>query len=392
MIRETDLKMLFKKAESRVAQTDYSPPSIAIPNSYIMKLTTNCNLRCKYCYMGECSHYEQMDESLFLQILDQIKMLNSKFTIYLHGGEPCLRVDLIESLRAWLNENKLSDNVKIMLQTNGTILNERIIGLIKEMKINIGISIDGIHPETNCLRVSSNNTSTVNLVLNNIDKLHAENIEMGIFSVLTSYNAPYMLETLQYFAEKGIHSFVINPLVLWGNAEKSKTIMATQEQVYNSYKDLVDWMSSYNAIHNDNQVTERNLHWWTKGMKEGCKGYMCNCSPCGAGIQTVAISPLGDVYICDQYYGDDRFLIGNLRKSNLYSIIKGAQSAINSLRNIFNINTCRKCEWRHVCSGGCSAASFYYSGNMNSVAPYCDAYKSIFNYLDMKLQDSRVVL
>ena len=81
---------------------------------------------------------------------------------------------------------------------------------------------------------------------------------------------------------------------------------------------------------------------------KGHKGYMCNCAPCGAGIQTIAISPVGDVYICDQYYGDNRFLIGRLTKSTLQSIIDSAQPTIHSLRNIFNINTCRKCEWRYV--------------------------------------------
>lgn len=391
MIRKTDLELLFHKAELRLNQKDDIPSLVSIPNSYIIKLTTNCNLRCRYCYMGERSHYSQMDKDLFLQVLDQIKSLTPKFTIYLHGGEPCLRLDLIESLRVWLEKNKLCDSVKIMLQTNGTILNKKIINLIKEMKINIGISIDGIHPKTNNLRVFSNNTTTVNLVLNNIDKLLSENIKVGVFSVLTSFNAPYMLEVIQYFSKKGIRSFVINPLVLWGNAEKSKAIMATQAQMYNLYKKLIDWVSKYNISNYDNPVTERNLHWWAQGMR-GNNGYMCNCSPCGAGIQTVAISPVGDVYICDQYYDDKRFLIGNLTKSTLHSIIDGAQPTIHSLRNIFNINTCKKCEWRYVCCGGCSASSYYYSGNMNSVAPYCDAYKLIFNYLDIKLQDSSVTL
>ena len=115
MIRKTDLELLFNKANLKLAQKDNIDDIaslVAIPNSYIIKLTTNCNLRCQYCYMGECADYLQMDENLFLQVLDQIKSLTPKFTIYLHGGEPCLRLDLIESLRFWLEKNKLCDNVK----------------------------------------------------------------------------------------------------------------------------------------------------------------------------------------------------------------------------------------------------------------------------------------
>lgn len=104
MIRKTDLDLLFHKAAMRLNEKDNISSSVAIPNSYIIKLTTNCNLRCQYCYMGECSNYSQMDETFFLQVLDQIKSLTPKFTIYLHGGEPCLRLDLIESLRVWLEK------------------------------------------------------------------------------------------------------------------------------------------------------------------------------------------------------------------------------------------------------------------------------------------------
>ena len=391
MLRKTDLDLLFKKATQKFANISDTTSDIAIPNSYVIKLTTSCNLKCDYCYMGDCSNYSQMDKKLFLRILDQIKSLTSSFAIYLHGGEPCLRVDLIERLRAWLEDNNLQNSVKIMLQTNGSLINNNLIRLIKEMNINVGVSIDGITPESNKARVFPNNSPTVNVVLNTIDQLLENDVKIGIFSVITSYNASHMLELIQYFTERGVRSFVINPLVLWGRASESKESMITQDQMYHMYIKIIEWLISFNSINGDNPALERNLHWWFQGLK-GKKGYMCNCSPCGAGTQTISISPEGNVFICDQFYNDNDFFIGNITKKNLHQIINAAQPAIHSFRNVFNISQCKKCEWRYVCCGGCSASSYYYSGNMDSVAPYCEAYKSIFNFLDIKLQDDRIVL
>lgn len=393
MIREKDLNILYKKAQLKLSQKGQKDTT-SIPNSYVIKLTTECNLRCYYCYMGSCSNdYEQMSNDLFEQILDQIKNVTQKFTIYLHGGEPCLRLDLIENLKSWIDKNRLNDSVTIMLQTNGTIVNQEIIDLIKSMKINVGISLDGIDDASNHARVFKDNNPTIGYVLKNIEKLLSHNITVGIFSVLTAYNASKMPELIKHLVGIGIRNFVINPLVLWGNAENMNKLMATQDQVYKTYKELIDWLGNYNSLRDsDEQVTERNLHWWFRGMVDGIKGYMCNCSPCGAGIQTIAISPTGNVYVCDQYYGDHRFLIGNLMASTLESIIQSAQPLVKSLRNIYNIDTCKQCVWRYVCCGGCSASSFYYSGNMRSVAPYCEAYKQIFSYLDIKLQNNKIVL
>lgn len=393
MIRKKDLDLLYEKAQLRLNSNLESSDKV-IPNSYVIKLTTDCNLRCKYCYMGEVTHkHDNMSNEIFIRILNQIKSVCYKFTIYLHGGEPCKRLDLIRELKSWIEQECLKDRITIMLQTNGTFLNEELIGIIKSLNINVGVSIDGIDSIANQARVFDGEKESVQLVIKNVKKLLDNNIDVGIFSVLSIYNINNILELVKYFAELGIKGFVINPLVLWGNAQKMRNAMATQEQVYYTYRNLIDWLEEYNALHLKNEmVQERNLHWWFKALKEGKKGYMCNGSPCGAGIQTIAISPQGDVYICDQYYGDQNFYIGNILELDLQIIMQNVQGREGVFRNIYNIDSCRRCIWRFVCSGGCSAASYYYNGSMSGVAPYCEAYKMIFSYLSEKLKNGNNIV
>lgn len=395
MIREKDLNLLFDKANKKICDKNCEKEEsnlAKIPNSYVIKLTTECNMRCQYCYMGN-RNIEQMSENLFENVLNQILQLRKKFTIYLHGGEPCLRIDLIRLLKKWINDNNLCEDITIMLQTNGTIITDELIDLIKDLNINVGISIDGSNCYSNSERRFNDGSSSIDCVRRNLEKLLHKNIKIGIFSVLSNINADYLVESFKLFSELGVRSYVVNPLVLWGRARDMRCKMASQELVYKTYKSLIDWINDYNNSHKNDLVTERNLHWWYQAYSYGVKGYMCNCSPCGAGIQTIAIGPMGDVFVCDQYYGDERFKIGQLFSNDLRNIINNSHYVISKLRNLYNVEACKKCIWRYVCSGGCSAASFYYNNEKNDgVAPYCEAYKKIFEYMELKSQCSNLLL
>ncbi|MDR2406508.1 MAG: radical SAM protein [Bacteroidales bacterium] len=389
MIRAIDLEALFKKAQGKTS-SECSTDAMNVPNTYVIKLTTRCNLKCQYCYVENAPNLNSdMSTDLFERILDQIKKNTRKFTIYLHGGEPFLRLDLIYALKKWIEDNSFQKNITIMLQTNGTLIDGEIIDIIKELNINVGISLDGVNAKSNFARISSNNDITTK-VIHNIRELLAKKIDIGIFSVLTSYNVNYVVDLFKYLTNIGVRNFVLKPLVLWGKAKEMNNIMASQDDMINCYKHLIDWLFYYNNTCDPRrEVRERSLYWWLNGIVKSKKGYMCNCSPCGAGIQTVAIGPSGHVYICDQFYGDYNYYIGNIDELSLSEIMNSAKDQIKNLRNIFEINECKGCIWRYVCSGGCTASSYYFFGNMNSIAPECEAYKQIFSYLDIKSQQMR---
>jgi Predicted Fe-S oxidoreductases len=75
MIREIDLNALYKKAHAKLA-SETCQSQVIIPNSYIIKLTTDCNLRCQYCYMGDPTQtHSEISDVLFEHILDQIKKI-----------------------------------------------------------------------------------------------------------------------------------------------------------------------------------------------------------------------------------------------------------------------------------------------------------------------------
>lgn len=391
MIREEDFKMLCKKAKQLQLKGTQECDK-KIPNSLVLKLTTSCNIACKYCYMGDSSKAnEQMSAERALQIIEKFDKLSTMpLTVYLHGGEPCMRIDLIKEIGNAIENHRFQNKIMLMLQTNGTLFTNELIQMIKRYNINVGISLDGMSEESNAARIYKNNTNTLMQVINGIRALIDEGISVGIFSVLTRYNVFDMQESMQQLTEMGVKSFVVNPLVLWGRASRLSNLIVSKEEMVECYKKIIDWIGEHNArVTPENYFTERNIHWWYYAIKFGIKGYMCNCSPCGAGIQTLAFSTKGDIYLCDQYYGDENFYLGNIFEHSVCEILGQVQKI--DMRNVFEIEECMTCKWRFVCCGGCSANAYYHSGSMKSIAPHCNAYKEILEYIDTRVKEGIIL-
>lgn len=128
---------------------------------------------------------------------------------------------------------------------------------------------------------------------------------------------------------------------------------------------------------------DRTLKWITRSLFENTKGYMCQNCPCGAGIRTSVFDTNGDIYACDLFYGDRNFYLGNIFEAPVKEIYREDHAVLHNLlsRDINKIDECRKCEWKHVCSGDCTAKAYYHYNSLNEPSPYCRFFKEIIPYL-----------
>jgi len=105
-------------------------------------LTNVCNLNCPYCYD---KINRTWSEDMSLDTVEQtIKLFNGRVREWIwHGGEPLLMG--ADWLRQASNIVRQYDpDVRIEIQTNGTLINEDIIEFFKEFNIRPGLSFDGI--------------------------------------------------------------------------------------------------------------------------------------------------------------------------------------------------------------------------------------------------------
>jgi uncharacterized protein len=123
---------------------------------FVLKVHQRCNLACDYCYIYEMADQGWRDrpavmpEHVVRAAADRIGEHARahdlpEVRLILHGGEPLLAGparlrSMVTTLRAALPE---SCRHTVGLQTNGALLDERMLGVLKDLDVKIGVSLDG---------------------------------------------------------------------------------------------------------------------------------------------------------------------------------------------------------------------------------------------------------
>jgi len=107
------------------------------------ELSHNCNLKCVMCYRERNSDNKSIyGESFFNELKPYLK--NLEFAHFV-GGEPFM-IDVYYKI--WDYISKKNPNCHINIQTNGTILNDKITQFISLPKVSVVMSIDSVSPHT----------------------------------------------------------------------------------------------------------------------------------------------------------------------------------------------------------------------------------------------------
>ena len=143
---------------------------LKLPKYYILDTTNHCNFRCPICPNENIkdSNKGMMSFDLFLHILDQIKDIAVVIQLY-WMGEPLLN-SYIYKMISYCKKNT---NAKIMISTNGSLLNEKTINALKQSGLDeIIISVDAcdsqeIYEAIRCGGSISRLNSNIRMLLNN---------------------------------------------------------------------------------------------------------------------------------------------------------------------------------------------------------------------------------
>lgn len=97
----------------------------------------------------------------------------AEYRCKLFGGEPLLNLEVIEFVVQYINSKKqsINGNVKYMITTNGTILNNSIIEMFIKNDFLVSVSLDGISKIHNKNRAFASGKGSMDLVAKNTKKL-----------------------------------------------------------------------------------------------------------------------------------------------------------------------------------------------------------------------------
>lgn len=113
-----------------------------LPSSLDLQLSNRCNLKCLMCVVSKDEKSSVDIEKVRENIRQMIPFLKN---VSFSGGEPFM---IHEYYNLWQDFIDLNPSCKISVNTNGTILNDRVKYFLQNLRFNICVSIDGLNQDT----------------------------------------------------------------------------------------------------------------------------------------------------------------------------------------------------------------------------------------------------
>lgn len=196
------------------------------PGLLALSVTRDCNLRCRYCYARGGESSASMSWITAKRAIDVMAECFGRFKIQFTGGEPLLRLDLIEGAVAYLGEIGLQ--VPCQVQTNATLITPDVAERLKSLKIAVGVSLDGPPLVNDPLRPFPDGRGSTRSALKGIFALREDGIRVGATCVISSANAGALeglVDLLSYLGNvEGIAMDFLRPV---GRASRSMQPEAT---------------------------------------------------------------------------------------------------------------------------------------------------------------------
>lgn len=312
-----------------------------------------CNLKCTYCAAsGDGTYSDPSGQISLKQTLPQIEFFVNKctsgetFAISFIGGEPLLHPAAIKAVHDYSLDlcNRRGVNLIMKIVTNGTLINESTIDLLRTLRVDLTISMDGT-PEMNDLnRPAKDGSSPTKKILQGLDLLQESrgNIKnIHIASVVTKTNSN-VYENYKYITNLKIDSFDF----VFANDESD---LATQKQFINDYKLVMADLWSKGGEKELRRLKGVNGLFLSLDNQQRTENY------CGAGKNYLMVDAKNRLFTCvwDANYLSET--VGHDDQIDMQKVDKLSKPLID-------LNNCNTCWARFLCGGGCMHINRSHSG------------------------------
>lgn len=293
-----------------------------------IEVTTNCNLNCKHCYLGN-NRNVNLSNKTFKTIIDSALNIGA-YSINITGGEPFLDESLFDKIKYARDRN-----LKLTINTNGTLLDRSKVQKLKDFKIaKLTLTLNGDKKEHEYIC----GKRTYKKTINTLKLLNGANISFSLNHMIYPKN----FNNLKKFFESNVKytpdSINVVPIMNMGNAKGHPKL----------------------------QLSDRRNKWVYKNfLTKTCNEIPKEGLNCGAGKKGVFIKADGNVLPCSEWHN---YFIGNIKRNSLENILSKPNNRLKALIgfNSAKIVNCPNCDKFQTCGGGCRARA-YNQGNLYGV-------------------------
>ena len=341
--------------------TDYAEGYV---NRIMLCVSNDCNLRCKYCYaMG--GNYGVARGLMTKETADNfiefcIRNFKKIEKIVFFGGEPLLNIKIIDYICSRFENEQLGINPEFGIITNGTIISDKVLTVLKKHIKFITVSIDGPEKVNDQNRVFENGSGSFSKIINFISEIR-QHTDINI-----QYEATFTKEHVQNGFEYDTLSKSLNDLtgisgtvVIENNLDAGNMLNYLKtinkgSMLSSNFENLPpDFWSVFNTV--------------IRRRKE---------EMCGIGRDSFSVTYDGKIYLCH--------ITNNKTKCFLQSITDTKKFGENvfSKKDFENNAKCSNCWAKNIC-GSCPVVRFYDTDKEEFVLEpqqkYCDIAKKLLD-------------
>lgn len=325
----------------------------------VLLVTTDCNLRCRYCYTRGGEAKEYMPWEVARRAVDYAAARSRFLKIQFSGGEPLLNLPLIRKVVVHLKNYRGS--VTFQLQTNGTLIDRALAREIKRLQIGLGVSLDGPPEVNDLLRPFNGGGGSTLAVVRGLQNLAAEGIMAGLTAVLTAASTPFLprlVELCSYLGNVyGISLDLLRPLGRGAGAGVTAPEPDLLEDQVQAALRRAEELARLGGHRVRFREAERLRHQVLRGI---AREHYCYATT----AQSLAVLPDGSVYPCASLANVTDFYLGNIAEQN-FSLVEAAAGKEWFGRRVKLMAKCRECPDNKFCGGGCLARAYAYTGRVD---------------------------
>lgn len=282
----------------------------------IIELTTNCNFRCKHCFIDSFNNYG-LDTVEIKKLLYELRT-NGVYEVQFTGGEIFLRKDIVE-LITYARALKF----KVILLTNLYLIDDAMIKFLQDVHVElISTTLFSLDEEKN--DNITNFKGSTRKIINNLIKISRTNIRVQVKTIVMKDTEEDYIEiqkfcknnNIEYLATEGIFPS-------FGGCDLPRKLSMTNQQLKDNIENL-------------DKIRFGDIYYKEKSDDE------CICCELN---YSLFISSDGNIYPCNLWFKK----LGNIKNNSIQEIWNSKY-----LRDIKNtkwkdLHKCSNCDKKNFC-------------------------------------------
>ncbi len=296
------------EGKSKIKAADSPSPSLRY---LLLNITNKCNLACRHCYYSKGEKH--IKPHLFEKAVSQFEEMGG-LKLMLSGGEPLLHPEF------WnLMEILPSRELRVVVLSNGTLINKKAARRLASCVDEVQVSIDGISSH-DMLR----GKGSYRKAMRGISNLKSFDVPVSIATMVHKYNAREFEKMRKLFSDLEVVSWSVDVPCATGNLLDNREF-------------LLDMKDAAQLLR----------YGFGAGGHESSGDYTCGSHLC-------AVSPAGKVSKCGFFENEPVGNAGNLRAAWK----KVCEKYLWTLDKL----ECSGCRLIYECRGGCRFRAKQYKG------------------------------